>query len=117
MSSIEDLQALCRQLPGVTEDVKWDVHLCFNVGGKMFLINSPDEFPVNASFKVAAEDFDAVLAQPGFSPASHLARYHWVHLDDLSRLSLPQWQQYLTASYELVVAKLPLKVRRQLSPA
>jgi predicted DNA-binding protein (MmcQ/YjbR family) len=27
---------LCRSLPGVTEDVKWENDLIFSVGGKMF---------------------------------------------------------------------------------
>jgi hypothetical protein len=33
----EDLQGICEKLKGVTEDIKWEDHLCFNVGKKMFL--------------------------------------------------------------------------------
>ncbi|RAK65842.1 MmcQ/YjbR family DNA-binding protein [Hymenobacter edaphi] len=113
--TIEDLQTLCRQLPGVTEDIKWDHHLCFNVGGKMFLITSPDEVPPTASFKATPEQFEQLIGQPGFAPASHLARYHWVHLDDVARLNPARWAQLIRESYRLVVEKLPLKVRRQLS--
>jgi len=32
--NIEDVQSLCKQLPDVTEDIKWGSDLCFNVGGK-----------------------------------------------------------------------------------
>ena len=36
--NIEEIQNLCKQLPGVTEDIKWGNDLCFSVGGKMFLV-------------------------------------------------------------------------------
>lgn len=35
---VKDLRSMCKQLPGVSEDIKWEDHLCFNVGGKMFLL-------------------------------------------------------------------------------
>ncbi|MDO7846800.1 MmcQ/YjbR family DNA-binding protein [Hymenobacter sp. M29] len=47
---IEDLQALCLRLPGTTQDLKWGVHLCFSVGGKMYLSTLPDAQPPTASF-------------------------------------------------------------------
>lgn len=73
--TIDDLQGICRQLKGVTEDIKWEDHLCFNVGGKMFLVTSPDNVPISASFKVSVEDFDDLISRPGFSPQRHLGRY------------------------------------------
>ena len=57
--TIEDIRAICMELPGVTEDIKLGEHLCFNVGGKSFVFTSPDRAPVSASFKVPAEDFEA----------------------------------------------------------
>jgi predicted DNA-binding protein (MmcQ/YjbR family) len=39
---IEDLEKICKSFKGVTEDIKWEDHLCFNVGNKMFLITAPD---------------------------------------------------------------------------
>jgi hypothetical protein len=41
---IEDLQKICKSFHGVTEDIKWENHLCFNVGEKMFLITAPDKY-------------------------------------------------------------------------
>ncbi|WP_082022169.1 MmcQ/YjbR family DNA-binding protein [Flavihumibacter sp. ZG627] len=55
---IDLIREICLSLPAVTEDIKWESHLCFNVGGKMFLISSPDEVPVNATFKVPEESFE-----------------------------------------------------------
>ena len=114
MTTVEDLQAICYRLPATTEDVKWDVHLCFNVGGKMYLITSPDEVPPRASFKVTPEQFEQLVEQPGFRPASHLGRYHWVDVDDIDRLSLTRWEQLIQESYRLVAEKLPAKARRVL---
>lgn len=115
--SIEEIQIICKNLPGVTEDIKWEDHLCFNVGGKMFLVTSPDSVPPSASFKVAEEDFETLAAREGFMPAPYLARYKWVHLDDISRLSCREWEQHLTTSYRLVADKLPKKVRQALGLA
>ncbi len=112
--TIEEIQAICRQLPGVTEDIKWEDHLCFNVGDKMFLITSPNQVPPTASFKVPDEAFEEVSAKPGFKPAAYLARYKWVALDDISRLTAKEWEQSIHQSYKLVAAKLPAKVKKQL---
>jgi len=32
--NIEEIQSLCKQLPGVTKYIKWGSDLCFSVGGK-----------------------------------------------------------------------------------
>lgn len=111
MVTLEDLQAICRKLPDVTEDIKWEKDYCFSVGGKMFLVVGPDEVPVNATFKVPAEQFDEMLEREGFSPAPYLARHKWVAIDNISRLGKKEWQQFIQQSYDLVVAKLPKKKR------
>jgi len=110
---MEQLQTICKKLKGVTEDIKWEDHLCFNVGGKMFLITSPDRVPVSASFKVTDEDFEELLAKEGFMPAPYLARYKWIHLDDIHRLSQKQWEYYAGQSYHLIASKLPSKTKKQ----
>ncbi|WP_158267631.1 MmcQ/YjbR family DNA-binding protein [Adhaeribacter arboris] len=112
---IEDLRNIALNLKGSTEDIKWEDHLCFTIGGKMYLVTSPDQVPSTASFKVTPEEYEALLAQPGFQKHSHLARYHWVHLNDLNRLSKNEWQHFIRQSYELVAAKLPKKVKKELN--
>jgi predicted DNA-binding protein (MmcQ/YjbR family) len=115
--TIEEIQTICKHLPAVTEDIKWEDHLCFNVGGKMFLVTSPDSLPPSASFKVPEEDFEELATREGFMPAPYMARYQWVHLDNISRLSPREWAQHITASYRLVAGKLPQKVRQGLGLA
>lgn len=115
--SIEEIQTICKNLPAVTEDIKWEDHLCFNIGGKMFLVTAPDSVPASASFKVADEDFEALAAREGFMPAPYMARYKWVHLDNITRLSAREWEQYISGSYRLIAGKLPKKLRRELGLA
>ena len=112
--TIEDLQEICSRLAGVTEDIKWEEHLCFNVGEKMFLVTNPDKFPASASFKVKPEEFDELSAREGFSPAQYVARYKWVYLNDISKLSPKDWEYYIHQSYELVAAKLTVKLKKEL---
>ena len=112
--TIEDIQAICSKYRGVTSDIKWEDHLCFNVGGKMFLITAPDLVPCTASIKVADEDFESISEKEGLMPAPYLARYKWVWMDDIRRLSKKEWQTYIDTAYHLVAGKLPAKTRKQI---
>lgn len=115
--SIEDLQAICSALPAVTEDIKWENHLCFCIGGKMFLMIGLDEVPVTASLKVDEDAFVQLQERRGFKPAPYLARYKWIWMDDITRLSQKEWLQLIENAYNLVAARLPLKVKTQLGIA
>lgn len=112
--NLEEIQAICKKYRGVTEDIKWGDHLCFNVGGKMFLITTPDAVPCSASIKVADEAFDELSTRQGFMPAPYLARYKWVHQDDIGRLTKKEWAKLVDSAYQLVASKLPAKTRKQL---
>jgi predicted DNA-binding protein (MmcQ/YjbR family) len=112
--TIEDIESLCRKLPGVTEDIKWGNDLCFSVGGKMFLVAGLDQSPVTASFKVANEQFDEMAEKPGFKPAPYLAKHKWIYLDDINRMSKKEWTLYINQAYELIKQKLPKKVQEGL---
>jgi predicted DNA-binding protein (MmcQ/YjbR family) len=112
--TIEELRNICKKFKGVTEDIKWEDHLCFNIGGKMFLVTAPESVPVSASFKVSDEEFDQVSSWPGFMPAPYLARYKWVHVDDINRMSKKQWENYAKQAYELIKSKLPAKIKKEI---
>lgn len=112
--TIEDLQIICHQLPGVTEDIKLGAHLCFNVGGKSFLFTYPGGVPPSASFKVPAEDFEEIAAKEGLQPQPYVARYKWILAMDINSLTQKEWEHYIKQSYHLIAAKLPLKVRKSL---
>lgn len=112
--TIDDLKQICEALPGTTQDVKWEDHLCFSVGGKMYLVTSPDSVPHTASFKAGDEEFEKLSAMEGFMPAPYMARHKWVLADDISRLSKRDWEKYIPASYALVYARLPAKIKKEI---
>lgn len=113
---IEGLRKICREFPGVTEDIKWGHDLVFSIGAKMFCVAGLEQSPTTASFKVTDEEFDELSARPHFKPAPYVAKYKWVLIDDISAMPLKQWEHYIAQSYTLVLAKLPAKLRKQLSP-
>ena len=110
--TIEILQSICKSFPAVTEDIKWESHLCFNIGDKMFLVTSPDVVPQTATFKVSDEDFELLQEKEGFKPAAYLARYKWIYVDNIARLSRPEWEHYLKQAYEIVASKLSAKKKK-----
>ena len=111
--SIDQLRDICLSLPAVTEDVKWDHDLCFSVASKMFCVTALDP-PFKASFKVRDDEFEELSNSEGFMPAPYMARAKWVLVTDPARLSKKEWEQYVKQSYELVKAKIPKKIIKEL---
>lgn len=111
---IESLRNICRALPHVTEDIKWGNHLCFCIGEKMFRIAGLDEVPVSVSFKTDDADFHRFTARMGFQPAPYLARYKWIHTADISNAGTKEWESIVRKSYELIKAKLPRKILKDI---
>ena len=110
----EDIQQICRALPSVTEDIKWEHDLVFSIGGKMFCVVGLDQLPVTASFKVTDEEFEEMSNRPGFKPAPYVAKYKWVFTEDIKKMKKTEWKQYIQQSYDLVKAKLPARLKKQL---
>src|SRR6187200_1426797 len=110
--NVEEIQAICRKLPAVTEDIKWGQDLVFSVGGKMFCVVGLEQSPTTASFKVKDEEFEEMSSWPGFKPAPYVAKYKWVWMDDINKMKKTDWKKYLQQSYDLVKAKLTAKMRK-----
>jgi len=106
--TIEQIRAFCKSLQVVTEGIKWKKDLCFMVGGKMFCVVCLEP-PLTVSFKVKEAEFDQLTCSPGIIPAPYVARYHWVMVTEVKRLSPGQWKHFLKQSYDLVKARLPKK--------
>jgi predicted DNA-binding protein (MmcQ/YjbR family) len=109
--NLEELRALCLSMPHATEDVKWGHDLCFCIAEKMFLVTVLERNPASASFKVDDDEFDILKEKEGFMPAPYLARYKWIYVDDINRLSTKDWEHYVEQSYKLIKSKLPKKIR------
>jgi predicted DNA-binding protein (MmcQ/YjbR family) len=111
---LESLQKLALSKAATSEDIKWDTHLCFNVAEKIFLITSPDNFPIDACFKVSEEDFDFLTTEKGFIQAPHFAKRKWIKIQDINLLSFKEWSLYLEKSYRLVAEGLSKKKQIEL---
>ena len=111
---IESIQKICGKYPGVTEDIKWENHLCFCVGEKMFLILGLDETPTTSSIKTSDEDFTSLSEQDGFKPAPYMARNKWVWMDSIDRLSQQDWETYIEKAYKIISQKLSKKKQLEL---
>ena len=112
--TIEDIQRICRELPAVTEDIKWEHDLVFSIGGKMFCVIGLDQLPTTASFKVGEDEFEEMCNRNDFKPAPYLAKHKWVWVGDISIMNLADWKFYISQSYHLVKDKLPAKTKKQL---
>src|SRR6476620_6319396 len=110
---LDTLREICLAHPGATEEVQWENHLLFKVGGKMFCITNLDDAN-DTSFKVADEDFEELSNSDAFAPAPHLARAKWVKVMQPKTLKLADWKKHITQSYQLVRTKLPKKVQASL---
>jgi predicted DNA-binding protein (MmcQ/YjbR family) len=110
---IETLRTYCLSLPGATEAIRWEHHLNFYVGEKMFCITTLDA-DGQVGFKTTPEQFAELCARPGLSPSSHLARAHWVFVERFDDLSDGEWRERVAESYRLVREKLPKKVQAAL---
>lgn len=110
--NIEDIQSICKELQGVTEDIKWEHDLVFSIGGKMFCVVGLDQTPTSASFKVKEDEFEELSNRESFKPAPYVAKYKWVLTDDINRMSKTDWKRYIEQSYNLIKDKLPNKKRQ-----
>ena len=112
---IESFRAYCLAKDGVTEELPFDNQtLVFKVMGKMFALTDVDLFE---SINLKCDPEEAALLRERYDavvPGYHMNKQHWntVLMDG----SLPDTlvTQWIDQSYDLVVAKLPRKVRSDL---
>jgi predicted DNA-binding protein (MmcQ/YjbR family) len=110
---LDTLRDICLAHPGATEEVQWEDHLLFKVGGKMFCITSLEDAN-DTAFKVPDEEYDEISSGDVFIPAPHLARAKWVKVVQAKALKVTDWKAHIATSYGLVKAKLPKKVQATL---
>jgi predicted DNA-binding protein (MmcQ/YjbR family) len=105
------LRELCLSFPGATEQIQWGYDLLFKVGGKMFAITPLEPARVFLSFKASPDNFAELTERTLIIPAPYLARAQWVALETREALPSDELAALLRASYDLVAAKLPKKIR------
>ena len=115
---IESVRSFCLALPHTDEKVQWVNDLLFRVGEKMFAVVALEpSHGVALSFKCTPEKFAELVEQDGIIPAPYMARHHWVGLERFDALPDRELKPLLKNSYQMVLEKLPKKVRAQLESA
>lgn len=106
--TLDSLRDLCMSMPGATEGIKWEDHICFMAGEKMFCITGEHG---GASIKVTPEDFDELIEREGITPQAYMARNKWVRIETFGTLKQKEWEHYIKQSYTLIASKLSKKLR------
>ena len=113
--NFQDIQTYCKSLPGTTTDLKWENDLCFCVGEKMYVVAGVSNDPgPSICFKTTQELSKVLITREGIKPAPYLARYYWVVLETPDCLPADELKQFIKESYDMVRAKLPARIRKQL---
>ncbi len=115
--NLKKAKAVCRALPGATEDIKWGADLVYSIGGKMFAVTGADDDASGISLKVDDERFLELTDRPGIVPSPYLARAKWIRIVDFKAVGDAEAAALLKRSYELVFAKLTKKLQREISGA
>ncbi len=113
--SVEFVREVAMSLPHVTEQIQWEDHLLFKIGGKMFAITTLGPEGVRLSVKSTPERFYELTEIPGVIPAPYMARNHWVALERWDALRRNEMEELIRQSYDLVFVKLPKRTQAQLS--
>src|SRR5207237_7444515 len=111
----EWLRKLCLSFPGTTEQIQWGYDLLFKVGGKMYAVTPLEPAPVCLSFKASPEKFVELTERQNIIPAPYLARAQWVALQTRDALGREELAGLLRESYEMILAKLPKKMREAIA--
>lgn len=111
---INQIQQICTDLPQVESEIKWKSDLVFMIARKMFCVIDLEAIPTSVAFKVPHDDYDEISTRENFKPAPYFAKNKWVTVIDIEKLKKPEAEAFITKSYELVMAKLPKKVRAEL---
>lgn len=112
---IDWIRNLCLSFPQTTEQIQWGDDLVFKVAGKIHAITVLHPAKIWLCFKVSQEKFADLTERPGIVPAPYLARAKWIALETKDALPPDELALLLRESYDLVVAKLPRRIREALA--
>ena len=112
---IEEFRDFCLALPHTSEHMPFDDKtLVFKVMGKMFALAGIEDFK---SFNVKCDPAVAEDLRDKYQsvrPGYHMNKKHWNTIDITGELDERQLKHWIRHSYELVVSKLPKKVRESM---
>ena len=112
--NLDWLRKCCLAFPHATEHVQWEC-LVFKVANKIFAMAPLEPSKAVLSFKIVPEEFVELTERPGIIQAPYAARGQWVALESEDVMPAAEIRKRLRTSYDLVVAKLPKKVQKELA--
>lgn len=115
---LDQLKKFALSLPQTTVVKQWGDCLVFKVAGKLFFLIALDgEIIDGVVFKCTPDEFESLTGIDGIAQAPYFAKRMWVRVSDLDAMPAKELQMRIKSSYDLVVAKLPKKIRATLSGA
>ena len=116
--NIEEFRDFCLSLPGATEETPFGPDtLVFKVGGKIFALTNLQTFE---SFNLKCEPALAEELREQYDfvrPGFHMNKKHWNTILVGAGATMNQQRQWITHSYQLIVAALPKALRAELAEA
>ena len=111
-----EFNEFCAGLPASTHVVQWGGADVWKVGGKVYAICGWNDGRDAFTFKASDIAFEVLQDLPGIRPAPYLASrgMKWLQQFDEPALSEDELKRHLVLSYEMVIAKLTKKLRREL---
>ncbi|MFD0893117.1 MmcQ/YjbR family DNA-binding protein [Luteolibacter ambystomatis] len=110
---LPDVIAHCLSKPGAEETTPFgpDV-LVYKVGGKMFALTVPEDFPARVNLKCDPERAEELRDEyESVIPGYHMNKRHWNTVILNGALPSKLVRELIDHSYDLVVASLPKKKR------
>ncbi|HTM81503.1 MmcQ/YjbR family DNA-binding protein [Asticcacaulis sp.] len=110
----EAFNAFCATLPHTTHVVQWGGADVWKVGGKVFAIAGWQEGGgLAVSFKVTPIGYEILSDADGCRPAPYLASrgMKWIQVRGITDNDL---MDHVRGSYDMIVAALPKKTKREL---
>ncbi len=113
--NIEEYRTYCLSFKGVTEEFPFGPEtLVFKVMGKMFALTNIDTYDF---VNLKCDPERAVLLREqyeGITPGWHMSKKHWNSVQTSGDVNDELFMELIRHSYELVVERLPSKVRKEL---
>ena len=112
----DEFNTFCAGLRATTHVVQWGNADVWKVGGKVFAICGWNDGADAFTFKAGEIAYEVLQDQPGIRPAPYLASrgMKWLQVYDSPGLSDDALKEHLVMSYDMVVAKLTKKLRKEL---
>lgn len=112
--NLSHFDSICKRLPGAAMVIQWGESHVWKVGGKMFGLGNVDSDAPAYVFKTSPLSFEILLSQGIATRAPYLPRGNWVRVLG-NALPEADLTACIRQSYEIIAAKLPKAVRRELA--